>query len=191
MENRIKNIYQNLYNSPRSKEYFASLFNVSTKTIENTISNYKDDIIYDRRISSYCFKNLLPKYISYESFFKLFKDSIGNNIIKNDFIDIGKIMSQAEFNFSMIDTSTLSDLAQKIVLCNIAINHNCVIEVNYSGNRKPKEIKYIRPHTIISTGFTYYLYVSYDKKNKKDVGEYRSFGFNGIGTINHYEYLRY
>lgn len=190
MDERIKKIYQELYKTPRSKEYFAELFNVSTKTIENTISNYKSDITYDRKSSSYRFINFLPKYISHELFFNLFQNSIGNNVIKNDFIEIGKSINKDEDNSIMIDTSTLSDLAQRIILCDIAINHNCILEINYSGNSKPKEKKYIRPHTIISTGFTYYLYCSYDEINKKDVGEFRSLGFNGMAEINPYEYKK-
>lgn len=191
MENRIKRIYHELYKTPRSKEYFASLFEVSTKTIENTINNYQDDIIYDKKLSSYRFVNLLPKYISYESFFKLFENSIGNNIIKNDFIDIGKKINQSNIaNYPMIETSSLSNLAQKIISCDIAINHNCILQINYTGNSKPNEIKYIKPHTIISTGLTYYLYCSYDEINKKDVGEFRSLGFNGMAEITPYEYKK-
>lgn len=191
MENRIKRIYHELYTLPRSKEYLASLFEVSTKTIENTINNYQDDIVYDKKLSGYRFVNLLPKYISYESFFKLFENSIGNNIIKNDFIDLGKKINQSNIaNYPMIDTSSLSNLAQKIISCDIAINHNCILQINYTGNSKPNEVKYIRPHTIISTGFTYYLYCSYDEINKKDVGEFRSLGFNGIENITSYEYIK-
>lgn len=190
MENRIKKIYHELYKAPRSKEYLALLFKVTIKTIENTINNYQNDILYDKKLGKYRFVNLLPMYISYESFFKLFQNSIGNNIIKNDFIDIGKTINQAETDFPMIDTSTLSDLAQKIILCDIAIKHNCILKINYTGNSKPKEIKYIRPHTIIPTGFTYYLYCSYDEINKKDIGEYRSLGFNGMAEIIPYEYIK-
>ncbi|MDD5372928.1 MAG: WYL domain-containing protein [Sulfurimonas sp.] len=189
MEIRIKSIYKELYKTHRSKEYFAELFDVSTKTIENTVSNYKDDIIYDKKLSSYRFKNLLPKYISYESFFKLFQNSIGNSIIKNDFLSIGKSMSKEESSLSMIDTSSLSDLAQKIVSCDIAINNNNILKIEYSGNSKPKEAKYVRPHTIISTGFTYYLYASYDEKNEKNIGKYRSLGFNGMGEISLIDYV--
>jgi hypothetical protein len=190
MEIRIKKIYHELYEAPRSKEYFAKLFDVSTKTIENTINNCKNDITYDKKLSSYRFINLLPKYISHESFFKLFQSSIGNNVIKNDFIDIGKTINQAEADFPMINTSTLSDLAQKIILCDIAIKHNCILKINYTGNSKSREIKYIRPHTIISTGFTYYLYCSYDEINKKDIGEFRSLGFNGMAEVMPYEYIK-
>lgn len=189
MDERIKKIYQELYKTPRSKEYFAELFNVSTKTIENTISNYKDDITYDRKSTSYRFINFLPKYISHELFFKLFQSSIWNNVIRNDFIEIGKSINKDEANSIMIDTSTLSDLAQRIILCDIAINHNCILKINYSGNSKPKEIKYVRPHTIISTGLTYYLYSSYDEMNKKDIGKFRSLGFNGMAEITPYKYV--
>jgi len=190
MESRIKSIYQELYTTPRSKEYFANLFDVSTKTIENTISNYKDDIIYDKKLSSYRFNNLLPKYISYESFFKLFQNSVGNNVIKNDFSNIGKTINKKENSFLMIDTLTLSGLAKKIVSCDIAINYNYILEIDYSGNEKKKEKKFIRPHTIVSTGFTYYLYGSYDEKNIKNIGETRSFGFNGMENITANEYVK-
>lgn len=190
MDIRIKKIYEELYAAPRSKEYFSELFKVTTKTIENTVSNYKNDITYDKKLGKYRFINLLPKYISYALFFKLFKDSIGNSIIKNDFVEIGKMITIAEDTTLMLKTSVLSDLAKKIISCDIAINHNCILEVDYSGNAKAKEKKYVRPHTIISTGFTYYLYISYDEENEKDIGQYRSFGFNGIGRITSFEYIK-
>ena len=189
MDIRIKKIYQELYKKTCSKEYFSELLEVSTKTIENTINNYKDDIIYDKKSSSYRFKNPLPRYITYQSFFKLFQNSIGNSIIKNDFIYIGKSMNKEKNTLLMIDTSSLSDLAQKIVSCDIAINNNNILEIEYSGNAKPKEIKYIRPHTIISTGLTYYLYATYDEKNEENVGKCRSLGFNGMGKISIVEHL--
>jgi len=190
MENRVKKIYQEIYTLPRSKEYFAKLFEVSTKTIENTVNKYKNDIVYDKKLGRYRFINLLPRYISYETFLKLFQTSIENDAIKSDFFIIAKSIAQIETSFTMIDTSILSDLVQKIILCDIALNHNCILQIDYAGNKRAKEAKYIQPHTIISTGYTYYLYCSYDEKNEKNVGEYRSLAFNGMGKITPYIYLK-
>jgi len=191
MENRGKAIYQEVFQSLRTKDYLAHLYDVSTKTIENTIARYCDDIVYDRKLGAYRFHSLLPKYISFETFFDLFQNSIGNKMIRNDFIEIGKFMSKSsQVASSMIDTSVLSTLAQNMLKSKIAINHNCILKIEYSGNSKPMETKYIRPHTIIFTGQIYYLYCSYDKKNKKDIDKNRSMAFNGIHTIEAVEYSK-
>lgn len=191
MENRGKAIYQEVFQSLCTKDYLAQLFDVSTKTIENTIAKYCNGIVYDRKLGAYRFDGLLPKYISFETFFNLFQNSIGNKIIRNDFIEIGKSLGkESQAASSMIDTSWLSPLAQNMIKSQNAINHNCVLKIEYSGNSKPLETKYIRPHTIIFTGQIYYLYCSYDNKNKKDIGEYRSMAFNGIHTLEAVEYSK-
>lgn len=192
MENRGKAIYQEVFQSLCTKDHLAHLYNVSTKTIENTIAKYCDDIVYDRKLGAYRFHNLLPKYMSFETFFGLFQNSIGNKIIRNDFIEIGKSLGKEnQASSSMVDTSLLSPLAQNMIKSKIAINHNCILKIEYAGNSKPMETKYIRPHTIIFTGQIYYLYCSYDKKNKKDVGKNRSMAFNGIHSIEAVEYSKH
>jgi predicted DNA-binding transcriptional regulator YafY len=89
----------------------------------------------------------------------------------------------------MIKTSELSNLAKKIIQFNNAIKDNCVLKVKYKKAGKELEEKYIRPNTIFSTGFTYYVYITYDKLNKDNVGEQRTFAFNAIGDIEAVEYI--
>jgi len=191
MDNRIKHIYRELYKMPRKKKYLAELFDVNPKTIENTINKYPEDIILDKELTAYRFNTLLPKYIPHDIFFTLFQGSIGNEIIKNDFLSLSKMITKEEsMNLPMIPTQQLSDLAQKIIMSEVAINSNCIVALDYLGNSKPLEKKYIRPHKIIATGFTYYLYVSYDSKNEENIGAYRSLAFNGMHSLSPVKYLK-
>ncbi len=191
MDKRIKSIYSELYKAPRKKKYLAELFDVNPKTIENTINRYPDDIVLDKELGAYRFKTLLPKYIPYDIFFTLFQGSIGNEIIKNDFLSLSKMINlEEELNLPMIPTQGLSSLAQKIIMAEIAINSNCIVKLDYLGNSKPLEKKYIKPHKIIATGFTYYLYVSYDSRNQENIGAFRSLAFNGMHSLSPLEYLK-
>ncbi|PHR54462.1 MAG: hypothetical protein COA44_13055 [Arcobacter sp.] len=89
----------------------------------------------------------------------------------------------------MIRTDELSNIAKKIIQFSNAIKDNCILKVKYKKAGIPTEDKFIRAHTIFSTGFTYYVYITYDELNKKDVGEERTFAFNAIGDIEPIEYL--
>lgn len=193
MEKRIIEIYSALYNGPKKKKYLAEHKNidVTQRTIENTIIKYPEDIIYDKELGAYRFNSLLPKFIPHTIFFQLFQESVGNQIIRNDFQSLAKsIRLQNNINISMIPTSELSILAQKIIMVEIAINSSCVLKIDYIGNSKPLEIKYVRPHKIITTNFTYYLYGSYDDKNMKNIGEFRSLALNGISNITPEKYIK-
>ena len=191
MDKRIKRIYSELYKTPRKKKYLAELFDVNPKTIENTINKYPDDIVLDKELGAYRFKTLLPKYIPHDIFFTLFQGSIGNEIIKNDFLSLSKMINlEEDLNFPMIPTQGLSSLAQKIIMAEVAINSNCIVQLDYLGNSKPLEKKYIKPHKIIATGFTYYLYVSYDSRNQENIGAFRSLAFNGMHSLSPLEYLK-
>ena len=187
MKKREIEIYNQLFLKRCSKKQLEEKFKVSTKTIENT-TKLHDDIIYSKKLGSYHFKNLLPKYISYYNYFVLFQDNFSNPILKKDFI---KITNQLNENLDeiMIDTSKLSNLSQKIIQLNIAINHNCIVKVEYKGYGKPKEEKYIQPNQIVVVDSIYYLYLTYDSKNKKDIGQSRQFAFNGIQNIESIEYI--
>jgi predicted DNA-binding transcriptional regulator YafY len=188
MEVRKIGIYNQLFKKLSTKQELADLFKVSTKTIENTIKTC-DDIVYSKKLGSYHFKNLLPDFISYQNYFTLFKDSVANPIIKKDFLKIGSSLHN-KFNETMIDTNQLSELSKKIIKVEIAINHNCILKVEYTGNDKSKEEKYIQPKQIFTDGSIYYLSLVYDKKNKEKVGEERQFAFNGIESIRPVEYLK-
>lgn len=191
----MEKIYDELYNGVLSKTYLAKKHDVSTKTIENTIITYSketpDDIIYDTKIAAYRFKNLLPTYIPYQLFFTLFESSIANKTIKQDFLIIGKFLNKkGNTNMPMIKTSSLSPLAQKLIKCAIGINQNCILEIDYKGHKKDREIKFVIPQKITSTAFSYYLYGSYDKRNEKDVGQSRSLALTGIYSISPIEYIK-
>ena len=188
MEVRKIGIYNQLFKKLSTKQELADLFKVSTKTIENTIKTC-DDIVYSKKLGSYHFKNLLPDFISYQNYFTLFKDSVANPIIKKDFLKIGSSLHN-KFNETMIDTNQLSELSKKIIKVEIAINHNCILKVEYTGNDKSKEEKYIQPKQIFTDGSIYYLSLVYDKKNKEKVGEERQFAFNGIESIEPIEYIK-
>ena len=188
MELRKIGIYNQLFKRLSTKQELADLFNVSTKTIENTIKEC-EDIVYSKKLGSYHFKDLLPKHISYQNYFILFKDSVANPIIKKDFLTISSSL-HSKFNDTMIETSQLSELSRKIIRTEIAINHNCVLKVEYIGNDKPKEEKYIQPRQIFTNGSVYYLSLIYDKRNKEKIGKERQFAFNGIESIEVVEYQK-
>ena len=163
---------------------------MTPKTIENTIGKLEEDIIMDKALGAYRFRNLLPKYIPHDVLFRLFKESIANEILKNDFEHLSQLITQKDIDIPMIPTKGLSPLAQKIIMAEVAINTNCIIKLDYLGNSKPLETKYVRPHKIISTGATYYLYVSYDRRNEENVGAYRSLAFNGMHNFEAVEYCK-
>lgn len=187
MDKRKNAIYNELYSRLCTKLELAEKFNKTTKTIENTVKDCYD-IAYSKKLGAYYFKNLLPKLISYRNYFDLMKENFSNPLLKKDMMKITEEM-QSDLDDIMIDTDTLSMLSRKIIQANIAINHNCVLRVSYEGNEKPKEEKYIQPNQIIATGAIYYLYVTYDQRNKKDVGERRQLAFNSIDNIEPIEYM--
>lgn len=188
MNSRTKALYNTLFTRLCSKQDLADSFGVSTKTIENTVKTC-EDIVYSKKIGAYHFKDLLPQYISYQNYFNLFKESLSNPVIKQDFTAVS-ISLKDTFDETMIETTKLSELSKKIIKAAVAINHSCILKTVYSGNRKPKEVKYIRPRRIFTNASIYYLSLVYDKRNKENVGEERQFAFNGIESIEPVEYLK-
>ncbi|MDX4066073.1 WYL domain-containing protein [Aliarcobacter skirrowii] len=189
MNERVIKIYKALYSNVEcTKEYLKNYLEVSSiKTVENNIKDI-DDVVYDIKLRKYRFKELLPKYIPNEVFFEIFQSAIVNKLLENDFSLLKKDISSLHTN-EMIKTSELSNLAKKIIQFNNAIKDNCILKVKYKKVEKKLEEKYIKPNTIFSTGFTYYAYVTYDKLNKIDIGEQRTFAFNSIGDIEAIEYI--
>jgi len=185
MNERIQRIYIELYKKPCSKQYLSELFSITSKTIENTIKTI-DEIIYDKQIGAYRFIGLLPQYIPYETFLLLFEDSISNQIVKNDFQIIS---NKLNMDIPMISTNNFSSLSKKIIRATLAINHSCILKIEYKS-MKGIEVKYIRPHKIVSSDFTYYLLASYDERNSKNIGEMRSYAFNGILSFESLMYLK-
>jgi len=187
MTNRVKEIYIKLYEDSSfcTKENLANHFGVTLKTIENSL-NTIPEIEYDKKLKKYKFSNLLPPYIPYRIYYDIFKDAISNEDLKKDFFIIDKFYYQDDI--FMIETAQLSQFSQKVIMFYLAINNNGILEVEYTGNSKGKEIKYIQPNTLFSTGFDYCCFITYDERNLKDVGETRTFKFSNIGNIALVEY---
>ena len=191
MTQRISDIYKELYSGVKSKTYLAEKFKVTTKTIENTIAKTHNVIVYDRKLGGYRFSSLLPNYIPYDIIISLLQNSISNEIAKQDFATISRIIkNEKDAYIPMIPTSTLSSLSKKLIMLELAIKTNCIIKIDYQGNKKPLEEKYIKPHRINTSDNSYYLYASYDKKNINNIGEFRSFAVNSIYKINPIEWIK-
>lgn len=190
MNERVKDIYLKLYenNTLCTKENLASKYDVTIKTIENTIKPYADEILYDRKLKRYRFANLLPKYIPYKTFYNIFKESINDKFLREDFFIIDNLINKDNDLF-MIKTDKLSEMSKKIIMFTIAINNNCVIKVEYASNGEEAYFRWMKPHTIFQDGFSYYSFATYDKRNSKDVGVTKSFRFDKIGKIELEEYL--
>lgn len=190
MNQRIKDIYLKLYenNIECTKENLAEAYNVTIKTIENSIKPYSEEIIYDKKLKKYRFANLLPKYIPYKIFYNIFKESINDTFLKEDFFIIDNLINDDNDLF-MIETEKLSEMSKKIIMFTLAINNNCILEVEYTTNAEEKYSRFIKPHTIFKDTFVYYCFISYDKRNNKNIGELRSFRFDKIGKIKIVEYI--
>lgn len=190
MNERIKDIYLKLYenNLLCTKENLASEYNVTIKTVENTIKPYSEEIQYDKKLKRYRFTNLLPKYIPYKIFYKIFKESINDEFLREDFFIIDNLIN-SDNDLFMIETEKLSRMSKKIIMFTIAINNNCVLEVEYTTNGEEGYSRFIKPHTIFKDTFAYYCFVTYEKRNNEKVGELRSFRFDKIGEIKLVEYL--
>lgn len=190
MTERVKKIYIKLYDNSMTctKEKLANEFDVTIKTIENNLKAYSDDIKYDKQLKRYRFNSLLPKYIPYKVFYNIFKNSINEKFLKDDFFTIDKLINESNDLF-MIETSALSDYSKKIIMFTIALNDNCVLKVEYTGNSKGMEEKYIRPRTILCNAFSYFCFITYDEKNKQNVNETRTFKFQNVGEITADRYI--
>lgn len=191
MTKRVKEIYLKLYRESYSctKSKLKDYFKVTEKTIENTLKPHSDFIVYDKQLKRYRFNKLLPDFIPYEVFYEIFSESITNNTIKEDFLNIKNLFMGKNDDIVMISTYNLSDFAKKVIMFTIAINDNNILRIEYTKNGDQKEIKFIKPHTIISNGFTYYCYASYEKRNGKDIDQIRTFEFNRIGNIESLEFI--
>jgi len=94
-------------------------------------------------------------------------------------------------NSIMVETEQLSDLSKKIIQLNTAINHNCVVKLTYKrGDQANREEHYIQPNNIVTFESIYYLYFTYNKKDKNRGVERRPFAFNSINNIEPFEYTK-
>jgi hypothetical protein len=191
MDRRIKEIYKVLYTGSKSKSYLAIHFNVTTKTVENTIAKIADDVVYDKKLSAYRFAKLLPKYIPSNVFLMWIQNSINNEVIKHDFLSFSKFFEHKQDEcFNLLPTASLSSMVKKIIQLHIAIVYNASLKMEYRGHNNVVETKYIKPHKINTTLNSYYIYASYDTMNKKDSGEFRSFSLGGILSLESVSYSK-
>jgi len=188
---RHKKIYKALYEYKNcNKDFLKDYIGASSiKTVENNIKEI-DDIEYDINLRKYRFKELLPTYIPTETFFILFNDSIVNKTLKNDFFLFKNKIFDID-NTKLLLTSELSNLSRKIIMLHLAIKYNCILKVEYKKANNDIEIKYVRPHSLFSNGYTFYVLVTYDAMNKKNIGEERTLAINGIGKIESVEYINH
>ena len=194
---RINKILTQLYTKNIGKRELAEIFDVSEKTIENTIKKYnkelkkeKLEIKYDTKIQCYRFDTLLPSKIPHNVFLQLMQEFVHDIMIADDFKEFLELInSDDNLNIGLLNTNSLSLRLQQIIMIKMAFVLNVSLKVQYTGNKQITEEKYIQPHTLISTSFTHYLHVTYSEKNISNVGETRSFALKGIKKIEIDEYI--
>ncbi|MBZ7982374.1 WYL domain-containing protein [Campylobacter sp. RM12640] len=172
-----------IYEKISSKDELAKALNVSTKTIENRTKNLSLILRYSKRLEGYIFTDLLPKYISPKVVFKHIFAELENANLESEFKGLFNeyFCSQEK----LIDTSKLSNLNQKIIMLNHAINHNILLSCEYKNERK-----IIQANQLKVSNSKRYLYITYDKKNGENVGEYRTFALNSMKDIIALEYVK-
>ncbi len=180
-------LYDLILESPKSKEALAEYFNVTTKTIENK-TKILEDILYNKKISKYTTSKLLPSQITYRFFTDIILMNVENESLNNDFTLV-KNKNIDTINF-LLETKELSETAKTLIMLQIAINHSCIISFDYKGNSKGVEKKFVKATQIISSHNKYYLYGIYDKKNRVNVHESRTFDITSITNIESYEYKK-
>lgn len=166
-----------------SKDELASALNVSTKTIENRVKNLSEIIKYSKKLEGYIFTDLLPKYISPKIVFKHIFAELENANLESEFKGLFDeyFCSQEK----LIDTSKLSNLNQKIIMLNHAINHDILLSCEYKNKRK-----IIQANQLKVSNSKRYLYITYDKKNGENAGEHRTFALNSMKDIKPLEYVK-
>ena len=184
MTKREMTFYRKLYVRPRSKRELAELFSVSTKTVDNTAAKLSEDIIYDRKIGTYRFVKLLPRWIPVDTFLKVFSTLLDDKALNTDLLLAGTESIKA-----ILETGTLTPLTKNILKAEVAIGSYCIIEMQYGGVDKPPEMKIVRPHKVFGYRGTHYLHATYDERNGKNPGERRTFSFSGIESIEAIEFV--
>lgn len=188
MDTKLITIYDILLEKLTSKDTLAEILNVTTKTIDNKVKISNGDIEYSKKLSSYYFKNLLPEFITLRFLLKIIMMNIDNKSIKSDLSYVKDLIT--EDTNKLLRTSELSKILQNIIQLQVAINHNCILSIEYAGGMKQIERKVIRPTQIIVTNGSLYLYAKYDERNKINIGEKRTFQINSIGNITPVEYFQ-
>lgn len=189
MDSKLTNIYAQLLFQLCSKEYLAQKLNVSTKTIENKVKLANGDIVYSKRLGAYHFKNLLPNNITNNFLISLLINNVNNKNLKDDISSIKDDIVDSSNSLNLIPTKKFSEIFKNIIQLQIAINHNCILSIDYqNASSSQKEKKFIQANQISVINGSYYMYVTYDKKNKLNQGEKRTLHLHSISNINLIEY---
>lgn len=183
-------IYEQLYKKPRAKHYFAEKLSLSTKSIENITKEFREDVIYDRKLGKYRFASVLPAFVPTSVFMHLLGLVVGNEHIREDVANVTPLLRYVggSEDHGMIPTSILCPLFQRIISGYLAIGSNAILKISYKSPGKSSEYKYIKPHTIATDNGIFYLHASYDKRNKKDIGEHRVFSFSRMISLEAVEF---
>lgn len=68
----------------------------------------------------------------------------------------------------MIETNKLSNITQKIIMFNIAMNDNCILDIEYSKPGSSEiENKFVQPNTIFTNSLHIIVILHMMKKIKK------------------------
>jgi len=180
-DQKIIDIYNILYLKPMSKNDLAAKLDTTTKTIENKVKLTNEDIIYDKKISCYRFANLIPKYISLKNLIEISIEGICNSVLLEESKNIfGK--SPCNIDKTLVGTEELPSLLKTILKLQLAINHGCIVSVDYTSY-KATEKKIIQPNKVFISNGMYYLSLRYDENNSTNIGERRVFAVNAIKNI--------
>lgn len=178
-------IYSTLFAEIASKDQLASMLNVTTKTIENTVKQQSGNIKYSKKRKGYSFAEMMPEYISLENYIKAMGGTIESENVKKDLTSISQTISKDR----LIPTKNLSLISQVIIKIQIAINHQCTLKLLYRAIGKSPEVKYVKPLQLVVSNGVHYLAGEYVEKNKVNVGEKRNFAINSILSLEKHEFL--
>lgn len=204
--NKENLILEKLYTEPISKEDLAVLFDLNnTRSIENYITDLNQfiqeetislnnlstlididgkEIIYDRALKKYRFNTLLPTFIPYKTLLSYLGENISNAILNDDFKSLNEFLNKQNSlnDLTLIKSSALSSLLQKIIQIKLALKLNYSIKIEYKKFNQTAT-KYINPHSLIISEGIHYLYTTYHEDNISDIGESRNFSLSGIVSI--------
>jgi len=181
----IIDIYELLYYGRCSKEDIAQKLGISHKTLETRIKP-EANIVYDRKIGAYTFTNLLPNIMTLNFFHYLLRYSSADKATVEDFKRVYEQTDSKEYLYS----DKLSFSMQNVIALHIAIVYGCEIKIKYTDNRLKKEEKFIYPEALVYSKGETYLYASYSPKNKKDIGQKRTFFVGSIAGIEKVAYQK-
>jgi hypothetical protein len=181
----IVDIYELLYYGRCSKQMIAQKLSISHKTLETRLKA-ESNIVYDRKISAYTFTNLLPNIVTVNFFHYLLRYCSADKATVEDFNKVYEQTDSKEY----VQTDTLSFAMQNVIALQIAATYGCEVKIEYTDNKLRKEQKYIIPKQLVYSRGETYLYANYSPKNKKDIGQARTFFVGSIASISPQSYIR-